>query len=106
MAADGLQMPIDAVRGHAATVDNVGAAMEQARGAVHEVTMDTGAFGQLCQFLPAILSPVFGMVVDALDGSIDALHETADGLRATADGASVTDENTAKSIGSTLKLPL
>jgi uncharacterized protein YukE len=98
MPADGMQIPIDAVRAHAGTVDQVGAEMEQARSAVTEVTMDTGAFGQLCQFLPAVLSPVFGLALDALDGTIDALHSTADDLRATADAASATDAGSARRV--------
>jgi hypothetical protein len=111
MAGDAMQIPIDAVRGHAATVDDVGAAMEQARGAVREVTMDTGAYGQLCQFLPAVLTPVFWLATDALDGTIDALHSTADQLRVTADGAAASDDGAARRVrassGSpTIELPL
>jgi hypothetical protein len=58
---------------------------------VHEVTMDTAAYGQLCQFLPAILSPVFGMGVDALYGSVDSLRETATKLRTAASTTRGTD---------------
>lgn len=101
MTGDGMQMPIDAVRGHAASVDQVGAGMEQARGAVREVSMDTGAYGQLCQFLPTVLTPVFGLATDALDATIDALGVTADNLRATADGAAATDDGAARRVRAT-----
>jgi hypothetical protein len=92
MSADGVQFPIAAVRQHAGTVDAVADAVGQARGAVRQVTMDTGAYGQLCQFLPALLTPVFGLAVAAMNGSVDALHETAAGLRAAAGDTEATDE--------------
>jgi hypothetical protein len=91
MAADQVQFPADQVERHAGTVDRVGDAMRTARGAVHEVTMDTEAYGQLCQFLPAILSPVFGLGVDALNSTIDALEETAAKLRTTTTTTRATD---------------
>jgi hypothetical protein len=91
MAGEVVEFPIGLVRQHAGTVDNVASAVEMARSAVHEVTMDTGAYGQLCQFLPAILSPIFGMALDALQESMGALHETADKLRTAAGATQSTD---------------
>jgi hypothetical protein len=96
--ADVIQFPADLVRQHAGTVDRVSEAMEVARSAVHEVTMDTGAYGQLCQFLPAILSPVFGMGVDALYGSVDSLQETAAKLRIAASSTHGTDTGSGQRI--------
>jgi hypothetical protein len=98
MSGDGVQLPIPAVRGHAGTVDGVADEVEQARSAVREVTMDTQAFGVLCQFLPGLLAPVFGLAVDTMNGSIEALRETASGLRAVADSAQATDESGARRI--------
>lgn len=91
VAADLVQFPADQVERHAGTVDRVSDAMRTARSAVHEVTMDTEAYGQLCQFLPGILSPVFGIGVDALNSTIDALEETATKLRTTASTTRATD---------------
>lgn len=91
MAGEVVEFPIGLVRQHAGTVDNVAGAVEMARSAVHEVTMDTGAYGQLCQFLPALLSPVFGMALDALQESMGALHETATKLRTAAGSTESTD---------------
>jgi hypothetical protein len=93
MAGDGqlVQFPVAIVQKHAGTVDNVAGAMEMAKGAVHEVTMDTQAYGQLCQFLPALLSPVFMLATDALTESISSLQETAQNLRTAATNTHTTD---------------
>ncbi|NMO50151.1 hypothetical protein HH310_02960 [Actinoplanes sp. TBRC 11911] len=91
MAADHVQFPGAMVERHAGSVEQVGHAMGLARSAVHEVTMDRGACGQLCQFLPAILSPVFDLGLDALYSSVDVLSETAANLRTTAESMSATD---------------
>ncbi|AGL18682.1 hypothetical protein [Actinoplanes sp. N902-109] len=100
MAGEGsaVQFPVAAVERHAATVEQTSAEMARARAAVHEVTMDTEAYGQLCQFLPAILSPVFGMAVDLLNEATDALQETASALRTTATEADATDTATAERV--------
>jgi hypothetical protein len=45
--------------------------------------MDSQAYGQLCQFLPGLLSPVFGSAVEVMNNAVDALEETALKLRAT-----------------------
>ena len=91
MAAGEVQFPAYLVERHAGSVDRVSDAMDTARGAVHEVAMDTGAYGQLCQFLPGILSPVFGLGLDALHKTVDVLNETAANLRTTAADMSATD---------------
>lgn len=114
MAADHVQFPGPLVERHAGSVDQVGDAMNLARSAVRDVTMDTGAYGQLCQFLPGILSPVFGIGVDALHSAVDVLHETAANLRTTAASMSATDEAGARRItkaggghgGPAMELPL
>lgn len=63
----------------------------RARSTVRDVVMDTDAYGQLCQFLPRTLSPIFGLGADALYKTVDALHETAAALRTTASTMSATD---------------
>jgi hypothetical protein len=109
VAAEQVQFPTHLVERHAGSVDWVSDAMETARSAVHEVTMDTGAYGELCQFLPALLSPVFSIGADVLCASVDALHETAAKLRTTAATMSGTDAasgNRIAAAGPTLQLPL
>ena len=112
-AADQVRFPGHDVERHAGSVERVSDAMELARSAVHDVTMDSGAYGQLCQFLPSILSPVFGLGVDALYQAVDVLHETAANLRDTAATMSATDAASGERItrvgdgaGPALKLPL
>ena len=46
--------------------------------------MDSQAYGQLCQFLPSLLSRVFGSAVEVMNDAVEALEETALKLRATA----------------------
>lgn len=91
MAGEVVEFPIGLVTRHAGTVDTVADGVSMARSAVHEVSMDTQAYGQLCQFLPALLSPVFGMALDALHESIGALQDTADKLRIAASNTAGTD---------------
>jgi hypothetical protein len=95
-----LRFPGRAVERHAGSVDQVAEAMETARSAVRDVTMDHDAYGMLCQFVPGVLSPVFEAGVDALHGSVDALHETAARLRSTAASMTATDEASGRRIES------
>jgi hypothetical protein len=111
MTADHVQFPGYLVERHAGSVEQISDAMNLARSAVHEVTMDNEAYGQLCQFLPGILSPVFGMGADALYKAVDVLHETAASLRTTASSMSATDVASGERItkaggGPAIELPL
>jgi hypothetical protein len=113
MPADEVRFPGYLVERHAGSVDNVADSMQTARSAVHDVTMDTGAYGQLCQFLPGILSPVFDLGLDALYKTVDVLSETAASLRTTAAEMSETDAASGRRIskagdgnGPALELPL
>ncbi len=91
MAGDEVQFPAPAVERHAGSVDGIADSVLQARAAVTEVTMGTEAYGQLCQFLPTLLNPVFSQAVTALNDATDALRETADNLRAAAAEVTATD---------------
>jgi hypothetical protein len=91
-----MQFPIALVRRHAGTVDGVSDAVDLARSAAQEAGMSAGAYGQLCQFLPALLNPVFDQAVDALYGSVDSLRETATKLRTAATNAHDADVRSAQ----------
>lgn len=93
-----VRFPVEAVQAHAGTVDEIRDAMDQARSAVGEVTMDTQAYGQLCQFLPLILSPIFGRALEAVRDTVDALDETATNLRTAASNTSGTDTGGARRV--------
>ncbi|UQU67766.1 hypothetical protein COUCH_16460 [Couchioplanes caeruleus] len=110
MAADEVRFSAAAAQQHAANVDGIADAVRLARSAVRQVTMDTEAYGQLCQFLPGLLSPVFSLAIGALDDADDALRETAANLRLVADETTTTDEAVAGRVrvatGPTPPLPL
>ena len=91
MAADQVQFPVPQVERHAASVDAIADSVAQARAAVTEVTMSSQAYGQLCQFLPGLLSPLFDQAVSAMTDATDSLRGTADSLRAAAASAAATD---------------
>jgi hypothetical protein len=107
MTADRIQFPVQLVERHAAGVEQAGEALELARSAVHDVTMDSGAYGLLCQFLPGVLNPVLALSAGALRRTADAVHETAAGLRATAASMAATDTAGSRRIAqAALELPL
>jgi hypothetical protein len=105
-----MQIPIDVVQAHAGRVDQAGDAMREARSAVAEVTMDTQAYGQLCQFLPGLMSPLFALASGALNRSVDALGETAVNLRTSAREAAGADTASSRRIDTAgrprIELPL
>ncbi|MEU8657284.1 hypothetical protein [Actinoplanes philippinensis] len=94
----GMRFPAEAVRRHADTVDEASRQMALARSAIHEVTIDRQAYGELCQFLPGLLDPLVEGALDVLHGAADALAETAYGLRATAATIESTDAGSARRI--------
>jgi hypothetical protein len=106
VAADQVQFPPEGVQQHAATVDGIADAVRSARSAVHEVTMDTQAYGVFCQFLPTILSPIFALAIGAFDDAEDSLRETATNLRAVVGSTTATDESAAHRLRQLPELPL
>jgi excreted virulence factor EspC (type VII ESX diderm) len=105
-----VEFPGASVLQHAAAVSEVSDRMAQARSAVREVTMDGQAYGQLCQFLPGLLSPLFGGAVEVMNDAVEALSETALKLRTTAAAIEATDAGSAGRLadaaGPGLDLPL
>lgn len=105
-----VEFPADAVLRHADAVSGVSDEMAQARAAVGQVVMDSQAYGQLCQFLPDLLSPLFGDATEVMNDVVEALGETALKLRATASTMTAADAGSAgnlKAVGNpTIELPL
>ncbi|WP_433793978.1 type VII secretion target [Actinoplanes sp. CA-252034] len=90
-----MQFPAEAVRQHATTVGETAEQVALARSAVREVSMDRQAYGEICQFLPGLLDPLFEGAMDVLSMAVDALSETAYELRATAETIEATDADSA-----------
>lgn len=108
--SSGVEFPADAVLQHAGAVSGVSDEMTQARAAAGQVVMDSQAYGQLCQFLPNLLSPLFGDATEVMGDAVEALGETALKLRATASTMTATDAGSAgdlKAAGTpSVELPL
>lgn len=90
-----VEFPAASVLQHAVAVSKASDQMTQARSAVREVSMDNRAYGQLCQFFPSLLSPLFGNAAEVMNEAVDALAETALKLRATATAMEATDVGSA-----------
>jgi hypothetical protein len=105
-----VQFPATSVLRHAAAVSGASEQMTQARSAVRELTMDRQAYGRLCQFLPGLLSPLFGSAVEVMDDAAEALNETALKLHATVTDMHAADVDSARGLdnagGPDLVLPL
>ena len=106
----GVEFPAEAVLQHANAVSEASAGMAQARAAAGQVALDSLAYGQLCQFLPALLSPLFDKASDVMTDAVDALEETALKLRATATGMTAADTDSSRRFDATagpdIDLPL
>lgn len=100
-----MRFPAEAVRRHADAVSAAAEQMALARSAVREVSMDHQTYGEICQFLPGLLSPLFGGAVEILNGAVDALTETALKLRTTAETVEATDVDNAHRLTATSRPP-
>jgi hypothetical protein len=106
----GVEFPAEAVARHAGEVGQASDEMAQARSAVGQIVMDSAAYGELCQFLPALLSPLFGSATEVMNDAVEALGETSLKLRATSSDMTVTDVDSARRLNAagpaSLDLPL
>ena len=93
-----MRFPVEAVRQHSVAVAEAAEQLAVARSAVREVSMDRQSYGQICQFLPGLLDPLFHGAVDVLTGAVDALSETALKLRAAAETIEATDADSARGL--------
>ena len=86
---------------HAAKVDRAGDGLNAAADAGRAVQTDTGAYGQLCQLVPALLNGLQQAMVDGLTTAAGSAHETADSLRAVAAAYDATDTDAADRLRNT-----
>jgi|SRR4051812_23912938 hypothetical protein len=101
MSGEQFQVKPSDLVSHAAEVDGIGAGLGVARQAGEAVRVDTGAYGQLCQFVPAILNGLQTHVIDGIGSAVTAAHDTADALRSTAAGYDTADGNAADRLRNT-----
>jgi hypothetical protein len=105
-----VEFPAEAVLRHSEAVRGASEELALARSAAGEVVMDSQAYGQLCQFLPTLLSPLFGAATGVMNDAVEALGETALKLRTTASAMTATDTASADRLntagGHGIDLPL
>ncbi len=83
--AEPLEVPVSALRSHAASLDRIAEQADTSRSAASVTHIDRGAYGQLCQFMPAYFEPGMQDTVDGLATSVAELRRLAHSLRTTAD---------------------
>jgi hypothetical protein len=86
---------------HAAQVDGIGDGVTLAQQAGAAVRTDAGAYGQLCQFVPALLNVLQSQVIDGIATAASSIHDTADALRSVAAAYDSSDSNAAERIRNT-----
>jgi len=80
---------------HAGQVDGIGDGLTTAQQAGAAVRADAGAYGQLCQFVPALLNVLQSQVIDGIAAAAGSAHDTADALRSVAAAYDETDSTAA-----------
>ena len=63
---------------HAGEVNQIGDGLTTAAQAGQAVQTDTGAYGQLCQFVPALLNGLQQAMVDGMTTAAESVHDTAE----------------------------
>ena len=86
---------------HAGEVDTIGDGLTSAARAGRTVQIDTSAYGQLCQFVPALLNGLQQNMVDGMNTAAGSVHETVDALRSVAASYDTADGNAAERIRNT-----
>ncbi|WP_433360216.1 type VII secretion target [Actinoplanes sp. CA-142083] len=99
--SDHFQVNSASLTAHAGEVDGIGDGLSEAASAAHTVQTGTGAYGQLCQFVPALLNGLQQAMADGMTTAADSAHDTADALRATAADYDGSDAGAAEKIRNT-----
>jgi hypothetical protein len=86
---------------HAGEVDGIGDGLASAAQAGQTALTDTGAYGQLCQFVPALLNALQQDMVGGMNTAADSAYETADSLRSVAAFYDTADGNAADRLRNT-----
>ena len=86
---------------HAGEVDAIGDGLTSAAQAGQSVQTDVGAYGQLCQFVPALLNGLQQSMVDGMNTAAGSAYDTADTLRSVAASYDTADGSAADRIRNT-----
>ena len=86
---------------HAGEIDAISDGLATARQAGETIRTDIGAYGQLCQIVPALLNGLQQALVDGIAAAAGAAHGTADALRSVAASYDAADENAADRLRNT-----
>jgi len=69
---------------HASEIDRIGDGLITAQQAGAAVRVDSGAYGKLCQIVPALLNILQDQVINATSTAAQSTQDIADAVRATA----------------------
>ena len=97
----GFQVDSASLVAHAGAVDRIGDGLATAADAGRAAQTGAAAYGQLCQFLPALLNGLQQALVDGMTTAAGSVHETADALRSVAAGYDGADTAAAERLRST-----
>ncbi|MFF5291821.1 type VII secretion target [Paractinoplanes globisporus] len=103
MSGSGDQMQVDSgeLVVHAGQVDGIGDQLTTAQQAGSAVRVDSSAYGQLCQFVPALLSILQDRMIEGIAAAASSAHDTANALRSVAADYAGSDSRAAERIRST-----
>ncbi|MGW0505664.1 type VII secretion target [Micromonospora sp. NPDC003241] len=82
---DPVRVDPDDLTTHAARLDRHADTLDTARRAGQQVRLDTGAYGQLCAFMPTLLDGLHRVLVDGIGTATTSVRDTATRLRTGAD---------------------
>jgi hypothetical protein len=98
---DQFQVDSAALMAHAGEGDRIGDGLTTAAEAGQAVQTGNDAYGQLCQFVPALLNGLRQKIVDGLATASDSAHDTADSLRSVAAAYDAADSSAADRLRNT-----
>ncbi len=96
---EGFRVIAGDLQAHAVTVDTVADEIRTAAQAAQAIEFDTNAYGEFCQALPAMMSPLKDIVYQALNGATEAFRDTGERLRTAAGDYHDSDAATARRYG-------
>jgi cobalamin biosynthesis protein CbiG len=82
--------------GHAGHLDQFAADIEAATQAARYVRIHTGAYGQVCAFVPVVLNTLSSPLAEGLGSIVTSLRDTATRLRAAANEYASADARSAQ----------